>query len=448
MQIPKSVTDLLRIAAPTLLSAFLGPLGGVAASIAAPLLDRWLGQVTKPDEPNSLPALPNNPSTVMATIEANLGDPELLERLKKVEKALQNYEEDQKIKFAELEYKDKENIRKFQADTGTAHALVKWGMGIVVLSMLVQFFAIAGSILLIAGIFKIPYETASMAAGVFGLIGTIVGYIAGYATQIIGFYWGGSKGRADENNALQDALQQSGEQLGQAAETAAKVAQAAADKTPTAPPVVVLPSPVPSPVAPVPAPVAGDWKQGPFGGARWRLTHAGVQVEGDAGIARTVGEPVTVRRAWKLYGDLVRQIATREGIPAEIALMVLCTESGSKLAADGAFNEKDGRVSGGVMQVLTGTATQVMGRSITLEELFKPEISIEAGIKYIKSQKDKTWFDPILTAAAYNAGGLYAPRDQDKNRFNLRTTGDHLERAIRWYGDICFVRDQDGWFKE
>ena len=88
--------------------------------------------------------------------------------------------------------------------------------------------------------------------------------------------------------------------------------------------------------------------------------------------------------------------------------------------------EPDDRTSIGLMQTLTGTASEVMGREVTAQELETPEISIEAGTRYIAKNWEVTKFDPILVAAAYNAGSLQPPRLEDTNPFRLRSTGDHL----------------------
>jgi soluble lytic murein transglycosylase-like protein len=129
-----------------------------------------------------------------------------------------------------------------------------------------------------------------------------------------------------------------------------------------------------------------------------------------------------------------------------VVVAVICTES--KGVPDAVYVEPDGRASGGLMQVLNTTASDILKRTITVQDLKDPVLNIGAGVTYIYMNKSKTdYFDPILVAASYNSGGIYPPRSQDKNRFNLRTTGDHLERMIRWYGDACYTSKVDGWFK-
>lgn len=446
MKIPSEVLDVLRIAAPTLATAFGGPLAGAAAAVAASALDQYLGST-----PGVGATVMPTPSDIIRTVQMNAGDPNLVLALRRAEDDLQKYESDIDFKFADLVAKDKQNSREFQDKADIAKPLMHWGMSIIVLSLGSLFMVVIGSLLLIAGFVKIPAETVQMAVGVFGLIGSITGLIGGFGAQIAGFYWGDSAASQGKTQALSEALQTSGAQLGQAAATASRAAEVAAAKPPApAPQVVVVPAaPVvePAVVEPVPVPAvvpAAPWQQGPFGGARWQVLPDGVLVEGDAGVARTVGEPVTVRRVWKEHGPILADVCTRLGVPVEVAVTVLCTESRGVTTAT--LQEPDGRISSGLMQILTVTASEVLGRTVNAQDLQDPRTNIEAGVGYIAEQKPKTWFDPVLTAAAYNAGGIYEPRPQDTNRFNLRCTGDHLERAIRWYGDVCFVAKADNWF--
>lgn len=275
--------------------------------------------------------------------------------------------------------------------------------------------------------------------------------IAGFGA-VVQFWIGASRSGQQAQQAVERVAQNTADAAHKAAavavERAAVVAATEAAKPPQTPQVVLIP-PIPASIQAPPSEAVGvEWKQGPYGGARWRLLPEGVHVEGDAGVARTVGEPVTVRKAWSLYGEMMKAECLKRGVPVEIGMAILCTESGRNLNPSATLVEPDQRVSSGIMQVLTATASQMLGRKVDVNELKNPMTSIAAGVAYLQHQKDKTWFDPILSAASYNAGGLYQARPQDNNRFNLRSTGDHLERMIRWYGDVCFVAKADGWFKD
>lgn len=66
------------------------------------------------------------------------------------------------------------------------------------------------------------------------------------------------------------------------------------------------------------------------------------------------------------------------------------------------------------------------------------ELSINVGTAYIarNAVRRGTGFDPVLVAACYNAGSL---RDSNANDWGLVTFGNHLDRAVEWFGDACVV---------
>jgi hypothetical protein len=68
--------------------------------------------------------------------------------------------------------------------------------------------------------------------------------------------------------------------------------------------------------------------------------------------------------------------------------------------------------------------------------LYEPDISVMIGAAAIARRRSRTGDDPILVSAAYNAGGVYK---SPKNPWCLRSYGDHLDRAAKWYGDASAV---------
>lgn len=440
MTIPEPVAAILRLAAPTLLTALGGPLGPMAAALATAALRQWLPASSAAAAlPDGNPPRPATQGDIIRAVEQNRAEPNLVLDLKKAENDLIRLEQDFEFRFAELEQRDRESARAAARDTGLARPQFFAGMAVVALAMLMLFGVITGCIMAITGRLALDPAQAQIAIAAFGLIGTVVGVFQGAAVQVLGYYFGSSAGSKDKTDRIGATMEELGARLGEAA---------SARQLPASAPPPVVPPPPPAPVVvPVPAPSLApvvDWKQGPFGGARWKVSPDGVLVEGEAAVARTVGDPITVRRVWAAHGDLIMAECARLRVPVEVAVMVVCTESGGRAAAT--LTEPDGRTSSGLFQVLTGTASEVLGRNVTVEDLKDPAVGAAAGIGYLAKQKHLTWFDPVLSAAAYNAGGLYEPRPQDKNRFRLRSTGDHLERAIRWYGDVCFVAKADGWF--
>jgi soluble lytic murein transglycosylase-like protein len=177
------------------------------------------------------------------------------------------------------------------------------------------------------------------------------------------------------------------------------------------------------------------------GGIGWRNTAGGVVLEGESAPQGTDGAPLTVRRIWKDFGPIILKVAVQTGVQAELIIATIATES--RGVRDAMRTEPDGRQSVGLMQTLIGTASETLGREVTGEELKDPETSITAGALYIRQQRTRTEFQPPLVAAAYNAGSL---REVDANRWRLRSTGDHVDRFVKFYNDAVRVSKEEGWF--
>jgi soluble lytic murein transglycosylase-like protein len=73
-----------------------------------------------------------------------------------------------------------------------------------------------------------------------------------------------------------------------------------------------------------------------------------------------------------------------------------------------------------------------------------PAINIHIGCAEIASRLEKTGLNPMLVAAAYNSGDVYHASKSTKyrNRWHLRSHGNHVDRAAKWYGEACSVLAQ------
>ena len=209
-----------------------------------------------------------------------------------------------------------------------------------------------------------------------------------------------------------------------------------------------------------------------FGGQEWRCDAGGIYTrESDPKPLRTAGQPVTIRRIWDLFGELITQASQTYGVDRALIMMVIATEAGAY--RDYGFtgpmtfrwepNVKVtdispvlyGDYSAGPMQILATTARDVVRRldlaydplrvappfesrpapPMTLP-LYEAPTNIDIGTAVISQSWSHTGADPILVAAAYNAGGVY---ESDANTWRIRSSGNHLDRAARWYGDACQV---------
>lgn len=125
-----------------------------------------------------------------------------------------------KIRLAEigLDHKkiEAETERAYLADQQNARqvhggdkAVFVLGIAILIAYGAILAAALAGAYwLLVLGDLK--NMDAGTVAAVFALIGTIVGYIASDAKQVVGYYFGSSRGSVDKSRELADAVKQLG----------------------------------------------------------------------------------------------------------------------------------------------------------------------------------------------------------------------------------------------
>jgi len=228
------------------------------------------------------------------------------------------------------------------------------------------------------------------------------------------------------------------------------------------------------PTAPAPAPGAaaapgwvadistylrrmGDWHGNGFGTGtqQWKLDATGVRVREGSGadrVPRSGGDPATARNVWQRYAAPIQKCAAAYGVPLELIVATICTESGGK--ADCCREEPGyvsdsatpGRVSPGLMQTLISTARAATGDpTLDRTRLFDPETAIRAGTLYLRQQAMRrtgpTNFDPPLVACAYNAGSLRPAG----NRWGLvQTLRDqklgtlHADAFVEYFND-CFA---------
>lgn len=182
-----------------------------------------------------------------------------------------------------------------------------------------------------------------------------------------------------------------------------------------------------------------------FGGATWRLTDMGVEVDGALEV--TAGEPLSALRVWDAWRGSIQRWAQHYAVPVELVMATMLTETNgnaSRVRLEPGYVSDDAtphKVSPGLMQTLLSTARHALGRpGIDRAWLLEPDHSIEAGTAYIGGQSIATQLDPPVVACAYNAGGVYA-NDAADNRWRMRQyplgTGEHADRFVRWFND-CF----------
>jgi peptidoglycan L-alanyl-D-glutamate endopeptidase CwlK len=222
-------------------------------------------------------------------------------------------------------------------------------------------------------------------------------------------------------------------------------------------------------------PVGEDYWMSMYGGIEWRYDATGIYIRGLDQPLRTDGEPITCQTIIDHFDDNIINYAIEFNIPPEIIVMTIATEAAAyrRIGFTGPetfrwephVKVKDvepnhyGDYSLGPMQTLATTARWVIRTQglnfdpfgvmpdfkeqpvVPPDDLpgYDPEINIHIGVAEIKQRWDRTGDNPILVSACYNAGGLYS---SNSNRWHLRSHGNHLDRAAKWFGDACFVIDE------
>ena len=220
-------------------------------------------------------------------------------------------------------------------------------------------------------------------------------------------------------------------------------------------------------------PSSADWHN-KFGGQEWRYDDRGIYLrdfEGGATPLCTPGDPVTCRTIWQLFAHPIVAASRKHNLPPALIMMTIATETAfarkagftgpltfrwePNVRVDDMNPPRLGDYSAGPMQLLATTARWIIREQgldyepfvvapaleYQLDDpdilpLYDPSINIAIGAATIAQRLAKTGDDPILVSAAYNAGGLYKT---NHNSWCLKSTGDHLDRAARWYGDACRV---------
>lgn len=185
----------------------------------------------------------------------------------------------------------------------------------------------------------------------------------------------------------------------------------------------------------------------------WRLTPEGLVIE-DQPPEVFGGEPKTVRRVWDRFNEPIGEWSVKIGLPAELIIATICTESGGDPRA---LRKEPGyvsdsrtphKISPGLMQTLISTAASTLRLDgIDREWLLKPDNSIRAGTAYMASQWTTTHFDPPKVACAYNAGSLYH-NDSPENRWRMRqypvNSSEHADRFVKWFNECFLMFKLDG----
>lgn len=166
-------TDILKSIAPTVASAALGPLGGIA--VAA------IGSALGIDAPTQ--------DKISKALTAGQMTPEALEKIKLLELDYQNQERERGFNFAELEFKDRDSARNMAAST---HALTP-----SVLTWIIVGLTLAAEGMLLFN--QVPPGADPI------IIGRVLGTMDSALVMVLSFWFGSNSGSGRTKELLAQA---------------------------------------------------------------------------------------------------------------------------------------------------------------------------------------------------------------------------------------------------
>lgn len=129
------------------------------------------------------------------------------------------------------------------------------------------------------------------------------------------------------------------------------------------------------------------------------------------------------------YDNLIRISAKKYNVPFNLIKSIIRVESNFSPSAK-RYESRINDSSWGLMQILLGTAKWLTGnKSLTSNELVKPEINIEIGTRYIKKQLDRYKGDIDKAIAAYNAGTAFIKNGKFVNQVYV----DRVNKFLKEY---------------
>jgi hypothetical protein len=160
--------DTIKSLAPTVASALLGPLGGVAVTA--------IGSILGMSEPTQ--------DKIAKVFSDGQIKPEDMAKIRQLEIEFKTHESEMGYKYQELEFKDKDSARnrEIQTKDNTNKILA---------------FTIVGSFIAMVASTLLGYAKVESV-----LAGTLVGYLSAKAEQVLAYYFGSSSGSVHKTTLL------------------------------------------------------------------------------------------------------------------------------------------------------------------------------------------------------------------------------------------------------
>lgn len=164
--------DTLKQLAPTVATALLGPLGGMAVSS--------IGSILGIDKPTQ--------DSITKAIQSGQLTPDQVSKLKELDLQYQSEEKERGFRYEELAFKDRDSARIRESSTKDN---VNRNLAYFIIA---AFIATVGCTL--AGWTKVDSVLA----------GTLIGYLSAKAEQVLSYYFGSSSGSRENQAAMRNAI--------------------------------------------------------------------------------------------------------------------------------------------------------------------------------------------------------------------------------------------------
>jgi len=166
--------DWLKSLAPTVATALLGPLGGVAVSALGELLG--VSEATK--------------DKITSAIKDGSLTPDQITKIKELELEYQNNEKERGFKYSELAFKDRDSARKANVSGGTQKMLFWLSLVLLVCTLGTEITVI---------FYGYPEKTPEI------VVGRVLGLMDAVAMMVMSYWYGTTSGSADKNKMLLEA---------------------------------------------------------------------------------------------------------------------------------------------------------------------------------------------------------------------------------------------------
>ena len=161
----------LKQLAPTVASAFLGPLGGVAVAAVGNLLG--VSDATQ--------------DKIAQAIQAGQLTPEQLGQLKELELRFQAEERERGFRYSELAFKDRDSARKANVEGGTSRLLFAMSVVLLIITLGSEVYVLFNGV---------PEGSPEI------IIGRVLGLMDSVALMVLAYHYGSSSGSAIKSQML------------------------------------------------------------------------------------------------------------------------------------------------------------------------------------------------------------------------------------------------------